>query len=162
MVVSSSSVRVVTRGGAATVPKTRTMVRVVRLAAVRWTRAGRRRRRSTWRWRALTPLWRRTTWEGLKVGFRWKWQSRRHQAGLFGACLFHTSFAMAGTVTVRRRLYPLASLSQIQSTPSAQDGVPHGIEEDLRAYGCKLIHQAGILLNQCVSFCPRPLLIPTL
>ncbi|KAI0256472.1 cyclin-like protein [Lactifluus subvellereus] len=53
-----------------------------------------------------------------------------------------------GTVTVPRRLYPLASLSQIQSTPSAQDGVPHDIEEDLRAYGCKLIHQAGILLNQ--------------
>ncbi|KAH9030638.1 cyclin-like protein [Lactarius pseudohatsudake] len=53
-----------------------------------------------------------------------------------------------GTVTVRRRLHPLASLSQIQSTPSAQDGVPHSIEEDLRAYGCKLIHQAGILLNQ--------------
>ncbi|KAH9060088.1 cyclin-like protein [Lactarius vividus] len=56
-----------------------------------------------------------------------------------------------GTVTVRRRLYPLASLSQIQSTPSAQDGVPHSIEEDLRAHGCKLIHQAGILLNQSVS-----------
>jgi len=55
---------------------------------------------------------------------------------------------MSGTVTIRRRLYPLASLSQIQSTPSAQDGVPHAIEEDLRAYGCKLIHQAGILLNQ--------------
>ncbi|KAI0306778.1 cyclin-like protein [Multifurca ochricompacta] len=48
----------------------------------------------------------------------------------------------------RPRLYPLASLSQIQSTPSVQDGVPHNIEEDLRAYGCKLIHQAGILLNQ--------------
>jgi hypothetical protein len=63
-----------------------------------------------------------------------------------------SSMSMSGTVTVRRRLYPLASLSQIQSTPSAQDGVPHDIEEDLRAYGCKLIHQAGILLNQCVSF----------
>jgi len=56
--------------------------------------------------------------------------------------------SMSGTVTVRRKLYPLASLSQIQSTPSAQDGVPHDIEEDLRAFGCKLIHQAGILLNQ--------------
>ena len=57
-----------------------------------------------------------------------------------------------GTVAVRPRLHPLASLSQIQSTPSAQDAVPHVIEEDLRAYGCKLIHQAGILLNQSVSF----------
>jgi hypothetical protein len=66
----------------------------------------------------------------------------------------HLAFAMFGTVTVRRGLYPLASLSQIQSTPSAQDGVPCDIEEDLRAYGCRLIHQAGILLNQCVTFCP--------
>ncbi|KDQ60641.1 hypothetical protein JAAARDRAFT_125034 [Jaapia argillacea MUCL 33604] len=45
-------------------------------------------------------------------------------------------------------LYPLASLEQIQSSPSQQDGVPHDLEEDLRAYGCKLIHQAGILLKQ--------------
>ncbi|KAF8503777.1 cyclin-like protein [Russula emetica] len=45
-------------------------------------------------------------------------------------------------------LYPLASLSQLNSTPSAQDGVPRHIEDNLRAYGCKLIHQAGILLNQ--------------
>ncbi|KAH9981520.1 cyclin-like protein [Lactifluus volemus] len=52
------------------------------------------------------------------------------------------------SVTVHPTLYPLASLAQIQSTPSAHDGVPHIIEEDLRAYGCKLIHQAGILLNQ--------------
>ena len=57
-----------------------------------------------------------------------------------------------GTVAVRPRLHPLASFSQIQSTPSAQDAVPSVIEEDLRAYGCKLIHQAGILLNQSVSF----------
>jgi len=68
--------------------------------------------------------------------------------------LFALHLAFAMSVTVRRGLYPLASLSQIQSTPSAQDGVPHDIEEDLRAYGCRLIHQAGILLNQCVSFCP--------
>jgi len=45
-------------------------------------------------------------------------------------------------------LYPLASLSQIQTTPSAEDGIPHDLEEDLRAYGCRLIHQAGILLKQ--------------
>jgi len=73
--------------------------------------------------------------------------------GVILALVCFTPLPMAGTVTVRRRLYPLASLSQIQSTPSAQDGVPQAIEEDLRAYGCKLIHQAGILLNQCVSFC---------
>jgi len=65
--------------------------------------------------------------------------------------VYFTHTPMSGTVTVRRRLYPLASLSQIQSTPSAQDDVPHDIEEDLRAFGCKLVHQAGILLNQCVS-----------
>jgi hypothetical protein len=47
-------------------------------------------------------------------------------------------------------LYPLASLSQIQSTPSHEDGIPADLEEDLRAYGCKLIHQAGLLLKQFV------------
>ncbi|EPQ58403.1 cyclin-like protein [Gloeophyllum trabeum ATCC 11539] len=47
-----------------------------------------------------------------------------------------------------RRLYPLASLEQIQNSPSRQDGIPAELEEDLRAYGCKLIHQAGILLKQ--------------
>ncbi|CAL1704327.1 unnamed protein product [Somion occarium] len=45
-------------------------------------------------------------------------------------------------------LYPLASLAQIEQTPSRQDGIPPNLEEDLRAYGCKLIHQAGILLKQ--------------
>jgi hypothetical protein len=45
-------------------------------------------------------------------------------------------------------LYPLASLAQIEKTPSVEDGLPHDLEEDLRAYGCKLIHQAGILLKQ--------------
>ena len=45
-------------------------------------------------------------------------------------------------------LVPLASLSQIESTPSRQDGIPTDMEEDLRAYGCKLIHQAGLLLKQ--------------
>ncbi|KAL0947378.1 hypothetical protein HGRIS_013494 [Hohenbuehelia grisea] len=44
--------------------------------------------------------------------------------------------------------YPLASLAQIESTPSRADGIPEQLEEDLRAYGCKLIHQAGILLKQ--------------
>lgn len=45
-------------------------------------------------------------------------------------------------------LYPLASLAQIERTPSREDGIPEDLEEDLRAYGCKLIHQAGILLKQ--------------
>ncbi|KAK7693321.1 hypothetical protein QCA50_002888 [Cerrena zonata] len=45
-------------------------------------------------------------------------------------------------------LYPLASLEQIEETPSLKDGIPYDLEEDLRAYGCKLIHQAGILLKQ--------------
>ena len=70
----------------------------------------------------------------------------------FLVCALFALSSLPMSVTVRPRLHPLASLSQIQSTPSAQDGVPHTIEEDLRAYGCKLIHQAGILLNQSVSF----------
>ncbi|KAJ7043209.1 cyclin-like protein [Mycena alexandri] len=45
-------------------------------------------------------------------------------------------------------LYPLATLAQIERTPSREDGIPQDLEDDLRAYGCKLIHQAGILLRQ--------------
>jgi hypothetical protein len=45
-------------------------------------------------------------------------------------------------------LYPLASLEQIERSPSREDGIPEELEEDLRAFGCKLIHQAGILLKQ--------------
>ncbi|KAF5324797.1 hypothetical protein D9611_004496 [Ephemerocybe angulata] len=45
-------------------------------------------------------------------------------------------------------LYPLASLSQLEKSPSREDGIPESLEEDLRAYGCRLIHQAGILLRQ--------------
>jgi hypothetical protein len=48
-------------------------------------------------------------------------------------------------------LYPLASLEQIENTPSRLDGIPAELEEDLRAYGCKLITEAGVLLNQCVA-----------
>ncbi|TFK55198.1 cyclin-like protein [Heliocybe sulcata] len=47
-----------------------------------------------------------------------------------------------------RALYPLASLEQVEKSPSREDGIPADLEEDLRAYGCKLIHQAGILLKQ--------------
>ncbi|KZT11417.1 cyclin-like protein [Laetiporus sulphureus 93-53] len=45
-------------------------------------------------------------------------------------------------------LYPLASLAQIEKTPSHEDGIPDELEQDLRAYGCKLIQEAGILLKQ--------------
>ncbi|RPD66012.1 cyclin-like protein, partial [Lentinus tigrinus ALCF2SS1-6] len=45
-------------------------------------------------------------------------------------------------------LYPLASLAQIEKTPSREDGIPEDLELDLRAYGCKLIHEAGVLLRQ--------------
>ncbi|KAF8636743.1 hypothetical protein AX17_003546 [Amanita inopinata Kibby_2008] len=45
-------------------------------------------------------------------------------------------------------LYSLGSLAQIEKSPSSNDGIPSELEEDLRAYGCKLIHQAGILLKQ--------------
>ncbi|QRW18231.1 Cyclin, N-terminal domain [Rhizoctonia solani] len=44
--------------------------------------------------------------------------------------------------------YPLASLSQISQTPSQGDGISSEIEVGLRAYGCKLIQQAGLLLKQ--------------
>ena len=48
-------------------------------------------------------------------------------------------------------LYPLASLEQVENTPSRLDGIPAELEEDLRAYGCKLITEAGVLLNQYVA-----------
>jgi len=52
-------------------------------------------------------------------------------------------------------LYPLASLEQIENTPSRLDGIPAELEEDLRTYGCKLITEAGVLLNQYVSWTSR-------
>ena len=45
-------------------------------------------------------------------------------------------------------LCPLAPLEQIENTPSRLDGIPTWLEEDLRGYGCKLIAEAGVLLNQ--------------
>ncbi|KDQ10164.1 hypothetical protein BOTBODRAFT_116159 [Botryobasidium botryosum FD-172 SS1] len=45
-------------------------------------------------------------------------------------------------------LYPLASLGQIKETPSRADGLSQELEDDLRAYGCKIIQQAGLLLRQ--------------
>ena len=50
-------------------------------------------------------------------------------------------------------LYPLASLAQIEKTPSREDGIPEELELDLRAFGCKLIHEAGVLLRQYVHVC---------
>ena len=47
-------------------------------------------------------------------------------------------------------LYPLASLEQIENSPSRVDGIPADLEEDLRAFGCKLIYEAGVLLKQYV------------
>lgn len=43
---------------------------------------------------------------------------------------------------------PLATIEQIRETPSQKDGIPADLEEDLRAYGAKLIQQAGLLLKQ--------------
>lgn len=48
-------------------------------------------------------------------------------------------------------LVPLASLAQIEKTPSREDGLTAELEDDLKAFGCKLIHQAGILLKQYCS-----------
>ncbi|KIL00672.1 hypothetical protein PAXRUDRAFT_821470 [Paxillus rubicundulus Ve08.2h10] len=45
-------------------------------------------------------------------------------------------------------LVPLASPSQIERTPSREEGVSQELEEDLRAFGCKFIHEAGVLLKQ--------------
>ena len=69
-------------------------------------------------------------------GLEWFWWESRHWD-----CLCGTNM-----------LYPLASLSQISFSPSLHDGLPSDLELDLRAYGCKLIHQAGILLTQSVVF----------
>jgi len=52
-------------------------------------------------------------------------------------------------------LYPLASLEQIENTPSRLEGIPAELEEDLRVYGCKLITEAGVLLNQYVASASR-------
>ena len=39
------------------------------------------------------------------------------------------------------------SLSQIESTPSSQDGISSELELSLRSYGTKLIQSCGILLK---------------
>ena len=45
--------------------------------------------------------------------------------------------------------HPLATLAQVLSTPSSQDGLPAEVESDLRVAGCTLIQEAGIMLNLC-------------
>lgn len=47
---------------------------------------------------------------------------------------------------------PLATLSQIEQSPSNEDGIPSNLEDDLRTLGCQLIQQAGVLLKQYGSF----------
>jgi hypothetical protein len=42
---------------------------------------------------------------------------------------------------------PLASTSQLISSPSTADGVPKSLENDLRVAGCMMIQEAGIMLN---------------
>jgi hypothetical protein len=43
---------------------------------------------------------------------------------------------------------PLAILSQVEQTPSNEEGIPSNLEDDLRILGCQLIQQTGILLKQ--------------
>ncbi|WVF72763.1 hypothetical protein IAT40_007581 [Kwoniella sp. CBS 6097] len=43
--------------------------------------------------------------------------------------------------------HPLATLEQIASTPSFNDGIPSEVEADLRVAGCMLIQEAGIMLD---------------
>ncbi|KIR99646.1 cyclin-dependent protein kinase regulator [Cryptococcus deuterogattii 2001/935-1] len=43
--------------------------------------------------------------------------------------------------------HPLATLEQIVSTPSAADGIPSDVENDLRIAGCMLIQEAGVMLK---------------
>lgn len=46
-----------------------------------------------------------------------------------------------------RTPHPLASVEQIYSPPSRQDGVPAELESDLRVAGCMLIQEAGVMLS---------------
>lgn len=46
-----------------------------------------------------------------------------------------------------RTPHPLASVEQIHTTPSRQDGVPAEVEGDLRVAGCMLIQEAGVMLS---------------
>lgn len=50
-----------------------------------------------------------------------------------------------------RQPHPLATLAQLTNTPSAQDGIPREVEDDLRVVGCMMIQEAGIMLDLCVA-----------
>ena len=51
--------------------------------------------------------------------------------------------------------HPLATLTQIISTPSAQDGISAEVEDDLRVAGCMMIQEAGIMLAlHALTDCP--------
>lgn len=39
--------------------------------------------------------------------------------------------------------------SQLRDTPSAKDGVPSGLEYDLRLWGCGFIQELGLCLRMC-------------
>ena len=54
------------------------------------------------------------------------------------------------------------SLSQIESTPSSQDGISPELEETLRSYGTKLIQSCGILLKLYPPLSLLPLTITDL
>ena len=64
------------------------------------------------------------------------------------AMRFVTCVTPSHLPTMSSHLYPLATLAQIEKTPSREDGIPAGLEDELRTYGCKLIQQAGMLLKQ--------------
>ncbi|KAI9637365.1 cyclin-dependent protein kinase regulator [Dioszegia hungarica] len=46
-----------------------------------------------------------------------------------------------------RQPHPLVTLAQLVNTPSAQDGIPKEVEDDLRVVGCMMIQEAGIMLD---------------
>lgn len=58
--------------------------------------------------------------------------------------------ASCRSAAVRGRMshppHPLATLAQVISTPSALDGIPAEVEDDLRVAGCMMIQEAGIML----------------
>lgn len=60
---------------------------------------------------------------------------------------FYDCSYCAQLVPMSRQPHPLATLAQLASTLSAQDGIPRELEEDLRVVGCMMIQEAGIMLD---------------